>query len=553
MIGANFNLHEALATLYKESSQFVDTTNFAIALYDKTTDTLNFALVADHGEQVKPFVLECAHHRGLTHYVLITQNPLLFEDLSELEKVDVETARIHPDKPILTWLGAPIPNPFRLGRNAQGVISMWSYQANAFGENDLQVLSTIADQAAISLRYVQLAELLQQRAIEMAVVNDVAQLLVSTLDWQELLARITEQIEGMFRAEMGVLFLKDTSAEDLVFEAILAVKPPKIEPFRLPFGKGLAGRTAQTRQALLIAHASTEQKGEIELQKIGLTMRDGVVVPLVAREQLVGVLEIFNQKKGGFTESDLVLLNAVGNYIAIAIENIKLHNKAKSTAPQVVQAAPVQIAPSPQLPSDPTELVSGIISRFEALQNEPSLPPNTVLKVQQIADQTVQQMKGILFELHPFNLQTEGLIAALQSFIEQQQKEQQQKATSKLKLSLKLKPLDPDNPIVFTDNKVETAIFAIIQEAVRNAISHAKAKNIMLQVTEHPEAFYILVADDGIGFDASETEGQDNSGIACMQKQAELIGSELRVKTAPGMGTHIFLYLPKEESDNDFI
>ncbi len=528
-----------MATLHKESSHFVDTTNFAIALYDKTKDILNFALVYDNDQEITPFLVECAHHRGLAHYVLITQNPLLFEDLAELDKVDVETSHICPDKPILTWLGAPIPNPFKLGRNAQGVISMWSYQANAFNDADLQILSTIADQAAISLRYVQLAELLQQRAIEMAVINDVAQLLVSTLDWQELMARLTEQIEGMFNAEMGILFLRDDSTNELVFEAVLGSNPIQVEPFRLPAGNGLVGKVAQTSQAAMMADVKATQPLEAEFQKLPVSVKNALAVPLIVREQVIGVLEILNNKKSGFSENDLDLLSAVAFYIAIAMENIHQHEREKGSLPQT---APII---QEKIPSNPMQLVNDIVSRFHALQNEPSLSPHAIIKVQQIADYTMQQMRGVLFELHPPILESEGLVPALQLFLDQQQKE-----SPKIKLSLKLKPLEPDTPIAFEDSKIEIAIFAIIQESVKNAISHAKAKNIILQITEHPEAFYILVADDGIGFDVSQVDETANSGIANMQKQADIINSELRIKAAPGMGTHIFIYLPKEDADD---
>jgi len=73
-------------------------------------------------------------------------------------------------------------------------------------------------------------------------------------------------------------------------------------------------------------------------------------------------------------------------------------------------------------------------------------------------------------------------------------------------------------------------------------------------LTEKPEAIYTVIADDGVGFIPQQILGnyttrQTSLGMVNIRERAELIGSEVTIKSAPGMGAHIFVYTPKEQSE----
>ena len=167
--------------------------------------------------------------------------------------------------------------------------------------------------------------------------------------------------------------------------------------------------------------------------------------------------------------------------------------------------------------------------------------------MQELAGRASHQMRTMLFELRPLVLETQGLGAAVQVFLERRQKD----ITNTTKLTLKIKTNHPGGDISRQDGKVEAAIFAIVQETVNNAIKHANAKNILVELLETPTAVYTIIADDGQGFDVEKVmanyEHRGSLGMINIRERTELIGGELNIRSTPGKGTRFTIFVPKEE------
>ena len=89
----------------------------------------------------------------------------------------------------------------------------------------------------------------------------------------------------------------------------------------------------------------------------------------------------------------------------------------------------------------------------------------------------------------------------------------------------------------------EMVIFRIVQEALHNAIKHAKAKNITLQLNYLQDVFVLNVQDDGIGFNADAAQNK-GIGLKSMQNRAQLIGGTCTLQSTPDTGTSITIELP---------
>jgi signal transduction histidine kinase len=202
----------------------------------------------------------------------------------------------------------------------------------------------------------------------------------------------------------------------------------------------------------------------------------------------------------------------------------------------------------------PTQLVAGIKMSLDfakkALEKEPSLLPRELTYMQELAERATHQMRTMLFELRPLVLETQGLGAALQVFIDRRQKDIPGETP---KLSLKIETNYPGGDISRQDGKVETTIFAIVQETVNNAVKHAQAQNIMVQLTETATAIYTVIRDDGQGFDVNQVmsnyEERGSLGMINLKERTQLIGGELSIRSAPGNGTRITIQIPKERSE----
>ena len=87
-----------------------------------------------------------------------------------------------------------------------------------------------------------------------------------------------------------------------------------------------------------------------------------------------------------------------------------------------------------------------------------------------------------------------------------------------------------------------------MQEAVNNALKHAQASTISVQLKETPTALYVMISDDGQGFEVdsvmSNYEQRGSLGMVNMRERATLIGGELMLQSAPGRGTRLTVYVP---------
>jgi signal transduction histidine kinase len=553
-VGSSLDLKEVIKTLYKESSRLIDTSNFAIVLYDALTETLNFKLMVDQGKVVKPMSVKLTEDRGLTGRVLTSQAPLLISDFPKAGNGNSDPNR--PDKRICSWLGVPILNPVVENDSAQGVIATWSYKPHAFNDHHLWLLSAIATQAAIAIRNARLFESSQRRAAETALLNDVARTLSSTLQLDEVLTRIMEQVETMLNVEAGSLLLTDPATGELVFQIALGDKADEVKPFRIPRGQGIAGEVALTGNPLMIANVDEDKRHFKKLdQTTNFLTRNILCVPLVLYDQIIGVLEVMNKREGNFTQTDLELLSSIASYAAIAIQNARLHESVLAERDKVIAAeeeARKKLARD--LHDGPTQLVAGIKMSLDfskkALEKEPSLLPKELAYMQELADRATHQMRTMLFELRPLVLETQGLGAALQVFLERRQ---QDIIGDSPKLALKIETDHPSGDISRQDGKVEAAIFAIVQETVNNAVKHAQAKNIVVQLTETATAVYTVIKDDGQGFDVDQVmnnyEQRGSLGMINLKERTQLIGGELNIRSMPGHGTRITIQVPKEDAE----
>jgi serine phosphatase RsbU (regulator of sigma subunit) len=151
-ISANLDIPRLMEAIYRESGKVIDTTNFYIALYEAETDEVTFILDTENGKvNTTPTVRRGG--QGLTEYVTRSRVPLLLPDNV------VERARalgMDPvGKPAQCWLGVPMI----AGEDVLGMIAAQSYDTpGAFTREHVDILMTIAAQAAIAVQNVRLLE-----------------------------------------------------------------------------------------------------------------------------------------------------------------------------------------------------------------------------------------------------------------------------------------------------------------------------------------------------------------------------------------------------------
>ena len=97
---------------------------------------------------------------------------------------------------------------------------------------------------------------------------------------------------------------------------------------------------------------------------------------------------------------------------------------------------------------------------------------------------------------------------------------------------------------------IETTLYRIVQEALTNAVKHAKAGNIWIRAWRENLVLCGSIRDDGSGFDSSQARaipGRKGLGLIAMQERVTAIGGTLRIDSRPGEGTELSIRIPLED------
>lgn len=95
----------------------------------------------------------------------------------------------------------------------------------------------------------------------------------------------------------------------------------------------------------------------------------------------------------------------------------------------------------------------------------------------------------------------------------------------------------------------ETALYRVMQEALRNVVKHAEAKNVWIHAWEEEGELCCSVKDDGNGFDARVTRGGERRhglGLIAMRERVSAVGGTLQIEATPGRGTELMIRIPLE-------
>ena len=154
-----------------------------------------------------------------------------------------------------------------------------------------------------------------------------------------------------------------------------------------------------------------------------------------------------------------------------------------------------------------------------------------------LVDRMVQQIRDLSLDLRPPLLDEMGLVTALTGYLETQAER------TGLAIEVRQKGVVDGLPA-----EVEITAFRVAQEAVTNAIRHAKARRVLVVVESSDGGLTISVEDDGQGFDAtSATEGAATGkslGLLGMQERARMLGGRFDISSSPGGGTRVHIWLP---------
>ncbi len=311
--------------------QIFDVQTASIALYDEATETISFPYSLDEGARVAPPPLRRLGE-GLTSIIIRDRRPLLFGVGTDADAAGAITYGTATE----SWLGVPI----LAGDRVVGVISIEAVRSNAFDELDLRFLSTVAASLGVALENARLFDETRrlltetnQRAAELALVNEIGLALARQLDFAAIVELVGDRLTKIFSAHSQDFYVAfHDRATNLIsfpyeFDGGVRVHNDPIE-----LGQGLSSIVINTRRPLRlgsIAEQAARGGFLIEAATVTGATESWLGVPIPAGADVMGLIALGNRAPNAFSEVDERLVSTVASSMGVALENARLFAETK--------------------------------------------------------------------------------------------------------------------------------------------------------------------------------------------------------------------------------
>jgi signal transduction histidine kinase len=383
--------------------------------------------------------------------------------------------------------------------------------------------------------------ILAQQLVGLRMVQVLTQELVSELDVDRLLQRILRSAIDAVHGTAGALLLLDPTGEELIFSVVEGGGGAALEGQRMGRDQGLAGWVVSHNQPLIIADVHEDNRFYERIPaQVAYEVTSMISAPLIVKGEPIGVVQVLNKAGDArFDKHDLDLLTSFAAQSAITIENTRLYQDLMRERDRLIAVEEeVRKRLARDLHDGPAQLLAALINGIAFVTKlqelEPEKVPRELEELLPVAQKALRQVRTLLFDLRPVILETQGLVPALESYVERQ------RGVGDADYHLQV-----DGFSERLDTQAERALFSIVQEAVGNIKKHTRAQNVWIAVVERDDELRVSVRDDGQGFSvdrlADQYDQRGSLGMLTMRERAESMGGTFSVQSLPGAGTTILV------------
>ncbi|HNC91719.1 MAG TPA: GAF domain-containing protein, partial [Anaerolineales bacterium] len=527
-----------------------------IMLHDKQTDMELYPFLVEGGMRLTQEPIP-HDENGFGPFVMRNRQPLMINEKMTERSMEVNSYVIGGDD--AREPKSAIYVPLLLGNEAIGVISVQNIEReHAFTDSDLRLLTTLASSLSVALESARLFNETERNASQMATIANVGRELSSTLEMEQVIHIVTENVHNLFNARDTILRLLDEDGKNLATKVALGKYSAQNIASTLEMGKGVTGAIAESGIAEVVEYLHLDPRRQ---HVAGTPDEDEnpetlMVAPLIASNKTIGVISVYKDRRDGtFTPIDLDFLVGLGRHAAIAIENSRLFDESqhlRDAAEHANQAKSTFLANMSHELRTPLNAIIGF-TRIVRKKADGNLPDKQLENLDKVLSSS-EHLLGLINTVLDIAKIEAGRMDVLPSSFDLGSLTETcvHLATPLLKSGVALtRDLDPTLNTIFSD---QDKIKQIILNLLSNAAKFTHHGQIHLSTQKHEAMFRVHVADTGIGIgqealdkifeefqqaDSTTTRqyGGTGLGLAISRNLARLLGGDLTATSEPGKGS----------------
>ncbi len=363
-------------------------------------------------------------------------------------------------------------------------------------------------------------------------VSDAVLAVAAELSVEDVLQRLVESARELAGARYAALGVPDDDGGFSQFltagmsdELIAAMGP-------LPRTHGMLGAMLETPEPFRTRDIHDDPRFRGWWPRGHPDMHSFLGVPIVTPEGVIGAFYLTEKADASdFDTADQELIELLAAHAAIAITNARLYEQARELSVLAERnrlALELHDVVSQKLFSVrlTAEAVGTLIDR------NPQSAREQVERLRELAREALDELRSLIFELRPPDLERDGLCGALRKHVE---------VVGPLhdaEIELVVEGADE----LAGDAKRDPEILRIAQEALQNALKHSGASRVEVRLHVPDGTLVLEVADDGAGFDPQQAELRSKRlGLTSMEERAQRLGGRLEIRSTHGQGTTVRL------------
>ena len=526
-VSSELSLEALLRRLVEAAAELTGARYAALGVIDASGSELEQFVTHGVDDGLRAEIGSLPRGRGVLGVLIRDAKPLRLHDLAE-DPRSVGFPPAHP--PMRSFLGVPVV----LRGVAYGNLYLTEKQnGEDFTDEDEELVTLLAGQAAVAIENARLYEASTRWSRQLQSLQEVGNALATETDLEKLLDLVVRRLRELLEARVVALALP-IGSDELRFTAVAGAGAEDLLGTSISRSGSKSGAVLERRRSERIDSVLDDPEVHQEVSR-KLAARTGMWVPLIAREQAIGVLEI-HDKEGPdprFDHDDFRLAETFASRAAVAVELSQ--RVARDAVRRVVQAQELERQRLARELHDETgqaltSILLGLKPLEEALADHPARAALTELREQVVS--ALQDVRRLAVELRPAVLDDFGLVPALERLTDAFAEQSDIRVDFHSALGERRLP-----------SEVETTLYRVVQESLTNIVKHANARNVSVSVARRESTVAAVIEDDGAGFDQRAVR-DEAVGLLGMRERLSFVDGRLEIESRPGAGTTVVAEVP---------